>query len=163
MGEKKTVKPRPHFYACILSELLKIAKEAGYNLVLHGSMNRDLDLIAFPWKDEPKPHLDVLQKFEIYLNGTVHSKIQDYNFTLLPGGRSTYIININRGGRYNNYLDEQFYIDIGFYPFIPVDVLQQISLYAAMPDIDAGKNAINMKILFKKLKLLLNPSQHEQV
>lgn len=163
MGEKKPVKPRPHFYACVLSELLKIAKDAGYNLVLHGSMNRDLDLIAFSWKDEPKPHLYVLQKFEIYLNGTFYSKIQDYNFTLLPGGRSTYIININRGGRYNNYLDEQFYIDIGFYPFIPGDMIRQISLYAEMPDIDAEENAINMKSLFKKLELLLKPAQHEQV
>jgi hypothetical protein len=40
-------------------------------------------------------------------------------YSVLPGGRANYVINLNRGGRWNQYLDEQWYIDISFTP-LPV-------------------------------------------
>ena len=71
-----TVKPihaKPAMYAFFYEELKVIAKEYGYNLVLHGSMNRDLDLIAIPWVDEPKDEFLMIQHFERFLRG-VHSE-----------------------------------------------------------------------------------------
>lgn len=41
-------------YALFYHDLKRIALRFGYNLVLHGSMNRDLDIIAIPWVDKPK-------------------------------------------------------------------------------------------------------------
>ena len=46
------VKPthaKPSYYAIMFEPLKKIAIKYGYNLVLHGSLNRDMDLIAIPW------------------------------------------------------------------------------------------------------------------
>jgi hypothetical protein len=37
-------------------------------------------------------------------------------YSVLPGGRHSFVINLNRGGRWNQYLDEQWYIDISFTP-----------------------------------------------
>lgn len=33
----------------ILPSLRRVAKEAGYALAVHGSLNRDIDLVAVPW------------------------------------------------------------------------------------------------------------------
>jgi len=37
------------FYACLYPGLCDIARNMGYALAIHGSMVRDLDLIAIPW------------------------------------------------------------------------------------------------------------------
>lgn len=39
-------------YACIYPGLCEIAREMGYCLAIHGTVARDLDLIAIPWVDE---------------------------------------------------------------------------------------------------------------
>jgi hypothetical protein len=36
-------------YAYIVPILVEVAREKGYALALHGSMQRDLDLVAVPW------------------------------------------------------------------------------------------------------------------
>lgn len=54
--------PRPQFYACHLAELRQIAIDHGYTLAIHGSMLRDLDLIAVAWIDKPKPHAEMIDK-----------------------------------------------------------------------------------------------------
>lgn len=115
--ETKPVKAKPHFYATCLLGLQEIAKENGYNLVIHGSMNRDMDLVAIPWTDDPKPHFELLTAFCEYLGVFAYDDIKYYNFSLLPGGRSSYIINLNRGGKFNGYTDEQWYLDISITPF----------------------------------------------
>lgn len=116
----KPVKVKPHFYSVCLRFLQEIAMEMGYNLIVHGSMSRDLDLVAIPWINDPKSHLELLQAFNLYLNGVTKDvpesseySIEEscYMYTLLPGGRSSYIINLNRGGPYNSYIDEQYYLD----------------------------------------------------
>ena len=53
----KPLHAKPNIYAYYFEALKAIAKEYGYNLVVHGSMNRDLDLIAIPWVNDPKPEL----------------------------------------------------------------------------------------------------------
>jgi len=39
----------PWRYAFLYRDLVEVAREHGYALALHGSMKRDLDLIAVPW------------------------------------------------------------------------------------------------------------------
>jgi hypothetical protein len=123
----KPVKAKPAFYAHCYQGLQKLARDFGYNLLLHGSMDRDMDLVAVPWIDEPKTHLELLQEFNMFLNGitsaTVINTEEDillrcYQYGALPGGRSSYIINLNRGGKFNGYLDEQYYLDISITPLI---------------------------------------------
>lgn len=45
----KPVHAKPSLYAYYFYELKVIALQFGYNLCLHGSLNRDMDLIAIPW------------------------------------------------------------------------------------------------------------------
>lgn len=114
----KPVKAKPHFYAQCLPALQEIAKDCGYNLIAHGSFNRDFDLVAIPWVDNPLSHYALLSRMERWLKGVYYSKIEDYNGSALPGGRITYHIDLNRGGKFNNYTDEQWYLDISFTPFV---------------------------------------------
>lgn len=121
MATPKPIHPRPNFYACCFETLKVIAFSMGYNLVLHGSANRDMDLIAIAWKDNPGPEIDVVKAFDQYLRGMEYapeSEEHGYKFSVLPGGRKNYVIDLNRGGRWNNYTDDQWYLDISFTPVI---------------------------------------------
>jgi hypothetical protein len=131
--EKKPTHAKPSLYAYYFYDLKEIAKEYGYNLVLHGSLNRDLDLIAIPWVDDPKPELDLINAFSKHLNGWTSDAPSLFLPGKLPGGRHTYIIQLNRGGYMNTgtglhepltegreipeYVpDPQYYVDISITP-----------------------------------------------
>lgn len=122
----KPIKTKPHFYAVCLQPMQEIAKEMGYNLVVHGSMNRDLDLIAIPWTDDPKPELQLITALDLFLRGIKYAEGHEeegYMHSILPGGRKSYVINLNRGGKYNGYVDEQYYLDISITPLIKTKLI----------------------------------------
>lgn len=115
---EKPIHVKPAIYTLFYEDLKVIAKQHGYNLVLHGSLHRDLDLIAIPWVNDPKPEFEMIQAFDDYLRGFHYSDVDRYNFSVLPGGRSSYIINLNRGdkrGEWNQF-DSQYYLDISITP-----------------------------------------------
>ena len=122
---KKPRKMRPQLYAVYYDSLHKIAKEMGYNLLIHGSMNRDMDLVAVPWVNEPKSHLELLNALSDFLGTVKYAENpenlgQFYMHSKLPGGRDSYVINLNRGRHHNGYFmedeDAQYYIDISITP-----------------------------------------------
>lgn len=120
----KPMKPKPIFYACCFPELQKIAKDRGYNLLLHGSMDRDMDLVAVPWSDNPSSHYELISNIDLYVRGYCYEEEafeRGYMFSVLPGGRSSYVVNIARGGKYNSYVDEQYYLDISITPLININ------------------------------------------
>ena len=43
----------PIYAAALYPQLATIAREYGYALAVHGSLQRDMDLIAVPWADAP--------------------------------------------------------------------------------------------------------------
>lgn len=113
----KPIYAKPSLYAYYFLELKEIAIKYGYNLVLHGSLNRDLDLIAIPWQKEIKPHEDMIQEFAEYLGGYI--LIQDGEISApFYHGRIIYVINIRRGEKSNDYQDPQYYLDISVTPAI---------------------------------------------
>ncbi len=121
MEEVKSIKAKPVFYACCYEPLKQIAKDMGYNLLINGSLNRDMDLVAIPWVDEPMEMMDVVIAFDKFLRGIHYdekSAESGYLYSVIPGGRHSYVINLNRGGAWNQYKDEQWYLDISFTPFI---------------------------------------------
>lgn len=66
----KPIKAKPSFYAICFEGIKSIGMRYGYNIVLHGSLDRDLDLIAVPWIDEtgscyPEGGSGELQKMEL--------------------------------------------------------------------------------------------------
>jgi len=103
---------KPGLYAIFYEHLKQIAKEYGYNLVVHGSLTRDLDLIAIPWTDTPRPDAEMIQEFENYLTGRCHD---NPHYTVLPGGRKAYVVDLNRGDKHGEWVrfeDKEYYLDI---------------------------------------------------
>lgn len=43
---------RAPFFACLYHGLCDIARKHGYALTIHGTVTRDLDLVAIPWTNE---------------------------------------------------------------------------------------------------------------
>ena len=116
----KAIQTKPMLYAHYLNLLQEKAREMGYNLVLHGSLNRDCDLIAIPWVDEPKPHLELIQQLDFILTGRDEDygdqlEQRYYMYSVLPGGRHSYVINLNRRTP-DGAVDHLFYLDISVTP-----------------------------------------------
>lgn len=115
--EPKPLHVKPVFYAHILDDLKRIAKEYGYNLTLHGSMNRDIDIICFPWADEVKPHFNMVEAIREHLGG-------QFNVANNAGelvakrkhGRYGYLINLNRDTKEYTQDDPEWYLDIAVFP-----------------------------------------------
>lgn len=125
----KPIHVKPIFYAYCFERLKTIAKDCGYNLTLHGSMNRDLDLIAIPWTKEVKHHSEMIRLFveevggsimrQIWVNGELHEAQAGELFTVTHHGRMWYVINLKRNytdehGKYEE--DKQYYLDISVMP-----------------------------------------------
>jgi hypothetical protein len=117
----KPIHIKPGLYTMFYEKLKLIAKDYGYNLVIHGSMTRDLDLIAIPWIDNPRDELEMIQEMQEYLTGmkTVYPDNQTPDPKVLPGGRKSYTISLNRGNRHGEWVrfaDEEYYLDISITP-----------------------------------------------
>lgn len=120
----KPIHVKPAFYSFCYEQLKSIAATHGYNLVLHGSMNRDLDLILIPWdhtKELPDP-LVMIGMLSDFLGGTILEKDSTCNRCGkdMGLGRKSYVININRGGYVGDKFipDPQWYLDISVTPIV---------------------------------------------
>lgn len=112
----KIIHVKPSFYALCFYDLKDIAKRFGYNLVLHGSLNRDMDLIAIPWMRNAKPVDDMIDALVLYLGGELLLRgTNKKRYSTHPYGRVIYVINLNRGD-FDNPEDPQYYLDISVTP-----------------------------------------------
>lgn len=59
-------------YIALLPTMQEIAHEFGYALAVHGSCNRDLDLIAVPWVEDAKEPAEMVEGLRSYLGGIIH-------------------------------------------------------------------------------------------
>ena len=112
----KPIKVKPGMYAIFFMQMKAIAEDYGYNLLLSGSMDRDMDLVAVPWVDKPSDEQEMIKDFQRYLKGIVTlNPDKTVHFSVLPGNRHGYIIELNRGdrhGEWTRFEDEEFYLDI---------------------------------------------------
>lgn len=93
--------PLVSIYSQILPKIREAGKAMGYAIALHGSMQRDLDLLAVPWVEDAKSAEELVEFIAEAVNGYV---IGDVNArgtvetpTLQPHGRKSW--NICWGGR----------------------------------------------------------------
>ncbi len=102
-------------YAQLLPRIREAAKEMGYTLAIHGSMQRDLDLIAVPWTDAAAEARELVEAVRSAVGGYVIGDGKDSNGmvseepTRHPHGRLSW--NICWGGR----------------PFIDLSVMPRIT------------------------------------
>lgn len=103
-------KPSPApAYAMIYPVLTDIAKQHGYALALHGSMNRDVDLIAVPWVDTATDAHSLVNSIVEYLK-LIYGQDQQWlvkasDPETKPHGRRAWIISLGGGA----------YIDLSVY------------------------------------------------
>lgn len=81
-------------YATLYMMMVPVARECGYALALHGSMARDLDVVAIPWTEEALPVQALLdrfmEKFSFYeMNGG--------GLTRKPNGRMSFCMGWDGG------------------------------------------------------------------
>lgn len=86
-------------YASFFGILQNIANEHGYALAVHGSFTRDMDLIAVPWIEEPKPHLDMLREMFKVIGWSSSDDVPYHGSSeQKPHGRVAYTIHTGGGG-----------------------------------------------------------------
>lgn len=113
---------RAGMYAMFYTELKDIAEDYGYNLVIHGSMIRDLDLIAIPWTETARDPDKMIFEMQEYMTGYKTVKPNGKpTYTDKPHGRKAVTIELNRGDRHGAWVrfkDKEFYLDISIMPLI---------------------------------------------
>jgi hypothetical protein len=115
--EEKQIHVKPNFYTYCFEELKIIAKNYGYNLVVHGSMNRDMDLIAIPWIKDVGNVDEMIKEFAEYLDAEI-MPLTETEKKCFPHGRESRILNMMRSFTpFGNYTeDKQYYVDISIMP-----------------------------------------------
>ena len=111
-------------YASVYAMLIPIARAHGYALAVHGTMNRDLDLIAVPWTEQATDALPLILAIKEATKTCTHSFTDDHYWpdcapTIKPFGRRAYSLHFTeRGG-------DGPYIDISVLPKQPVNAPAQ--------------------------------------
>lgn len=112
--EPKRMTAPPSLYAVMYPELVRIAKNHGYALAIHGSMTRDFDLIAVPWTSEAKEAQPMIDEMKTAIGGVyVHHEVdhevdhivKDGNPSEKPHGRRAWSIHLTNNGCDGPYID----------------------------------------------------------
>lgn len=92
----------PVYAAALYPELAKIFQRRGYALAVHGSLHRDLDLIAVPWAEKVSEPNEVLKEIaEHYVFRAIGEPTKKHH------GRVAYFFSIGFG---------ECAIDLSFFP-----------------------------------------------
>lgn len=84
------------FVSLYLSELQHTSKLCGYALAVHGSLSRDIDLLAVPWVDDCKPSNDLADLILVKLKELFGDVCFAGSVGAKPHGRKAYTIIINQ-------------------------------------------------------------------
>lgn len=103
MSDQKPI-PITAGYVGLLPILVKAARQQGYALGLHGSLNRDLDLIAVPWVEDARSAEELVQALAEALAITRLHRI-----------RGPYLDKPHRRLCWNLHLDYGAYIDLSVF------------------------------------------------
>lgn len=120
---EKIVHVKPAIYALYYYDLKIIADKYGYNLVLHGSLARDMDLIAIPWSKDLGNVEQMINEFSEAIGGDIMRQTEESR-KCFPHGRESWVININRAHieehhpwfKKGRQEDLQYYLDISVIP-----------------------------------------------
>lgn len=97
----------PTFYASMLPDIRRTARECGYAITIHGSMARDFDLVAIPWIKEAKSAEElVVALCESMRTFTING--EDSSAIIKPHGRRAWKL----------YFGGQPYLDLSIMPLI---------------------------------------------
>lgn len=110
---------RPAMFAWMVPHITETARKFGYAIGVHGSMARDLDLIAVPWTECASPAETLVDAIRDSVGGFIRNdpvhRGNQYNLdTRNPGekphGRRAWSI---------YFSGHRFYIDLSVMPIVP--------------------------------------------
>lgn len=78
MKDQKEFNFKPMLYMSVYPKLRQIAIDNGYTLALHGSMTRDLDLIAIAWTEKAIESKQLIVEFLKALPDAQINPLDDY-------------------------------------------------------------------------------------
>jgi len=104
-------------FAWMIPHLQQVANKFGYALAVHGSMARDLDLIAVPWIIQAAPVETLVEAIREAVGGYIRNdpepnKYDEHTFAPAkrPHGRLCWSIHFSQF---------RFYIDLSVMPLVP--------------------------------------------
>jgi hypothetical protein len=102
--KKPTYPSAPMTYASVLHGLRERLKEKGYALAIHGSLQRDMDLVAVPWTEEAVPPDVIVKLVQEYTGGMIVHDEKAYQTDYmkhsphpLPHGRMAWSLHLGGG------------------------------------------------------------------
>lgn len=103
----KPLATKPLTYLSVLPRIVETARGLGYCIAVHGSLNRDLDLVAIPWIIQAVPAQELVDALVKITSGFFLKKDNDDgNPTQRWHGRKAWSI----------YLTDSMYIDLSVMP-----------------------------------------------
>lgn len=93
MSDKATTPTVPAIYAALMGLIAPKARSLGYAIAIHGSMARDLDLIAVPWVEEAADAEALVEAIRAAVGGVVTNR----NPEKKPHGRIAWTIILGGG------------------------------------------------------------------
>jgi len=109
-------------YVCMIPVIAEIGREHGYAIGVHGSINRDLDLIAVPWieeADEPEVLIEAIRKYFsaiIIEDGTPAGRYDPETESFVPAIIETPSVRPHGRLAWNIHLEAGCFIDISVFP-----------------------------------------------
>lgn len=104
----KAPSTRPVMYHALLPKLIFTARGLGYCLAIHGSMQRDLDIVAIPWTEDAVTPIDLWRALMTAVNGVDswgrYAETCMYN-KALPHNRVSLPIHLTNLGGDGPYID----------------------------------------------------------
>lgn len=94
----------PATYALLYGLMVLKAREYGYALTLHGSLARDLDVVAIPWTEGAVGAEELVEALRETIGGWLAET--EENPTSKPHGRLSWALHLGTGG----------YVDLGVMP-----------------------------------------------
>lgn len=76
------------FYALLYAELRIVARSKGYALALHGSLRRDLDVLAVPWTEDAADEIELVKALTVAAEGLCDLAAGKQ----MPHGRTAWVI-----------------------------------------------------------------------
>jgi len=100
--DEVTTTGRAVFYTVLWESFRKAALECGWSLALHGSMARDMDMMAMKWTEDAKSKEDLVEALNSCIDGTFW---KEYNFKPFYGKPNDRVV-------YTLRIFSDFYIDL---------------------------------------------------
>lgn len=86
----------PYYFFHVVPKLLPVAKRLGYAIALHGSFQRDLDVVAIPWTEEAVSPEELVEALRVEVHGWIY-RDRDPSPTIKPHGRLVWSIHTEEG------------------------------------------------------------------